>query len=86
MVRDEGGDRREQRAERVDEALGLLGVGKSDARNGCRTCSSNISTASFAIARVASWCRRASARRSGSGDPASSSRSPERSTSASSSV
>ena len=51
----------------------------SAARSGWRTCSSNISTASSAIARVASWCRRASASRSGSGKPASSRRSPARS-------
>ena len=56
VVRDQRGHGREQGAERVDEPLGLLVVGQVAACwSGRRTCSSNISTASPAIARVASW-------------------------------
>ena len=71
VVRDERGDRGQQRAERVDEPLGLLVVGEvGESRSGSRTCSSNSATACSAIVvRRGVVVARASASRSVSGKP-----------------
>ena len=67
----------QQRAERVDESLGLLVVGQSRRREAAGARARRTSRPPVrAISRVASWCSRASASRSVSGKPVSSERRP----------